>query len=69
MTGEYTQTLLRPNIGPDFRGIVRNQAADLWAFGCTSCGYVEQYVLAPAGIAFMEQNWAPVQPGESPPSP
>jgi len=67
--GELLQTQLRPNIGPDFRGMVRNQAADLWAFACTNCGYIELYVLDPAAIAFIAQNWAPVEPGESSPAP
>jgi hypothetical protein len=66
--GEYAQTQLRPNLGPDFRGMARNQMADVWAFGCTSCGYVELYVLDPAGIAFMQQNWEPVG-HEGPPPP
>lgn len=56
------QTFLRPNIGPDFRGMVRNQGTDLWAFGCTTCGYLELFVLEAGGLAFMEQSWAPVPP-------
>jgi hypothetical protein len=67
--GESTHTSLRPNIGPGFRGILRLHPTELWTFGCTSCGYVELFVLDPGGTAFMEQNWAPVPPAAASPGP
>lgn len=64
------RTYLRPNLGPGFKGMVRNQETDLWAFGCTTCGYIEWFLLDPAGIAFVNQHWMPVPPpAESPPPP
>ena len=60
VAGELPQTQLRPDIGPGFRGMARNQPTDLWAFACTACGYVELYVIDPAGTAFIEQAWSEV---------
>ena len=51
--GEHATPHLRPHLGPAFRGIVRNQAVKLWAFCCTTCGYVELQLLDPAAIAFV----------------
>ena len=66
--GQSSEAHLRPNIGPGFKGMVVPQATALWSFGCTSCGYVELYVLDPAGIAFIDQTWESVPPegGDSP---
>jgi hypothetical protein len=67
--GDHPQTLLRPDIGPGFRGMARSQPADLWAYGCPSCGYVELYVMDATGRAFMEQTWSPAsEAGDAPPS-
>jgi hypothetical protein len=56
------KAVLRPHLEPGFRGVVQSQQADLWSFACTSCGYVEQYVLDPVGIAFIQQRWMPIPP-------
>lgn len=53
---------LRPHLEPGFRGAVQLQQADLWHFACTSCGYVEQYLLDPQAIAFITQSWMPIPP-------
>ncbi len=68
MGDDTIDTRLRPNLGPGFRGMVRNQPTELWAFGCTTCGYVELHVLDPAGLAFMAGQWTPVAPTDPPPS-
>lgn len=60
--GEHATPHLRPHLGPAFRGIVRNQAVKLWAFCCTSCGYVELQLLDPAAIAFVTERWIEVPP-------
>jgi hypothetical protein len=67
--GEGTQATLRPHLEPGFRGIVVPHRTDLWAFGCTTCGYVELHVLDPEGIAFMAQQWVPVPPTAPAPPP
>ena len=58
--GEHPHAQLRPQVGPGFRGIVRNHLTDIWSFACTTCGYVEMYLLDPEATAFIEQQWAPV---------
>ena len=63
------QTFLRPNIGPDFRGMVRNHPTEMWTFGCISCGYLEMYVLDPGGLAFIDGNWVEVPPPPADPAP
>lgn len=64
------RTYLRPDLGPGFRGMVRNLEVDLWTFACTTCGYVELHLLDPAGIAFVNERWSPVPPPpEAPPPP
>lgn len=70
-TGEHHEALLRPHLGPDFRGAVRRQAADLWGFACTTCGYVELHLLDPKAIAYINENWieVPQPPPADPPRP
>lgn len=60
------RALLRPHLEPGFRGAVRSQPADLWTFACTTCGFVEQYVLDPQAIAFIQQSWMPIPPAGPP---
>jgi hypothetical protein len=55
-----TKAVLRPHLEPGFRGVVRPLQVDLWTFGCTSCGYIEQYLLDPEAIALMQQSWMPI---------
>lgn len=61
-----SQTFLRPNIGPGFRGMVRNHSAQLWAFGCATCGYVELHLADPSALAFIAEHWVPVPAEPSP---
>jgi hypothetical protein len=61
-SGGSPQGVLSPDLAPGFRGAVRNQQTDFWVFGCTTCGYLELYVLDPAGLSFMEQTWTPIPP-------
>ena len=44
------------------RGMVRPEAGQAWQFACTSCGYLEWWVLDPQTIQFIEGNWMPVTP-------
>ena len=60
-------TRLQPHLERGFRGIVRPLPVDLWTFGCTTCGYVEQYLLDPEALAFIQQNWMPIAPQGTPP--
>ena len=69
VTGEFNDTSLRPNVGPDFRGAVRRQSVDLWAFGCATCGYVELHLLDPAGLAYISEQWVEVPAAAPPASP
>ena len=67
VTGEFNDTSLRPHVGPDFKGAVRRKAVSMWAFACTTCGYVELHLIDPAAIAFITEKWvevpaAPVTP-------
>jgi hypothetical protein len=66
-TGEGFDATLRPHLEPDFRGMVRNHQTKLWAFGCTTCGYIELHVIDPGGLGFMQQQWLPVPPAAPPP--
>lgn len=68
--GDRIDTLLRPHVDAGSRGATRSQSAELWAFGCFSCGYVELYVLDAASRDFMKKKWAAVAPeGASTPPP
>ncbi len=51
---------LRPHLAPDFRGAVVLHQADLWDFVCTSCGFLETYVLDRATLVWVRERWAPV---------
>jgi hypothetical protein len=67
LSDHSARTRLRPNLPPDFRGAVRLAPADLWAYACITCGYVELFVLDPEGLAFIAQQWSPVP--AAPPAP
>ena len=60
--------VLRPDLPPDFRGVVRTHRADLYAYCCTSCGYVELHLPDPDDLAFVAQSWTPVPPVDAPPA-
>lgn len=59
--GEHPFAVLRPNIGPGFRGVVRTHRTDIWTFLCTTCGYTELYVLDPEALAFATEQWGQVE--------
>jgi len=61
------KALIRPHLEPGFRGAVRPQQADLWVFACTTCGYVELYVLDAEAIAYIQQTWMPIPPAADTP--
>jgi hypothetical protein len=58
--GDQAYTALRPHLEPGFRGAVRRQQADLWAYACTTCGYVELHLLDAAALQYVGQHWLPV---------
>jgi hypothetical protein len=58
--GEYEQASLRPHLEPGFRGMVRPQAADLWTYVCTTCGYLELHLVDPSALAYVTESWLPV---------
>ena len=63
---------LRPDLSPEFRGSVRLHQADLYAYCCTSCGYVELHLPRPEDLAYVTQHWTPVpvvEPTPGSPSP
>jgi hypothetical protein len=37
---------------------------EAWQFACTSCGYLEWWVMDPRTIEYMQTNWAPVSPAD-----
>jgi hypothetical protein len=55
-----TRASLRPDIPPDFRGVLRPHQADLYAYCCTTCGYVELHLPRPEDLAYVSQHWTPV---------
>jgi predicted nucleic-acid-binding Zn-ribbon protein len=55
-------TTMQENHEGRLRGIVRPFLGEAWQFACTSCGYLEWYVLDPATIAHIEGTWFPVEP-------
>ncbi|WP_067538121.1 hypothetical protein [Nocardia crassostreae] len=59
--GEDSHAVLMPHTGPGFRGILQgHNTTGLWQFACTTCGYLEMYVLDAAAIGFIQQRWTPV---------
>lgn len=58
--GERPWVQLRPHVGSDFRGILHTHRSDLWAYVCTTCGYVELHLIDPAGLEFVKEQWAEV---------
>jgi predicted nucleic-acid-binding Zn-ribbon protein len=65
--GEHAgRTSLRPHLEPGFRGIVRPHEAELWAFACATCGYLELHLVDPSSLAFIAQQWVEVPPAPPP---
>jgi hypothetical protein len=65
--GEHpSATHLRPHLEPGFRGMVRTHGAELWAFACTTCGYLELHVLDAASLAYIAEHWVAVPPPPAP---
>ncbi|MBL1077217.1 hypothetical protein JK358_22720 [Nocardia sp. 2] len=59
--GDYTHAVVMPHTGPGFRGILRgHNTAGLWQFVCTTCGYLEMYVLDGEALGVIAQQWMPV---------
>jgi transcription elongation factor Elf1 len=58
--GSSARVGLRPHLEAGYRGAVRVHQTDLWTFACTTCGHLEMYVLDPAALDYIDQNWAPV---------
>ncbi|MBP7631552.1 MAG: hypothetical protein KA758_13950 [Acidimicrobiales bacterium] len=56
---------LRPDLPVDFRGMVRTHDTDVWAFACTTCGYLELQLFDPAALAFVTERWQPVPPPDA----
>jgi hypothetical protein len=54
------RTFLRAPLEPGDRGWVPHTEAKVWAFACTTCGYLELHVLDPVGIGYIAERWAPV---------
>jgi hypothetical protein len=46
------------------RGIVIPFRGEAWQFACTSCGYLEWWVLDPQTLEHIQATWAPVAPAE-----
>jgi hypothetical protein len=59
-TGEGTQAALYPHLAPGYRGAVRRQPADVWAYACTTCGYLELHLIDQGAMPFIGQHWLPV---------
>lgn len=60
---------LRPDLPVGYRGMVRTHDADVWAFACTTCGYLELQVFDPEALAFVAERWQPVPPPATTPPP
>jgi hypothetical protein len=43
-------------------GMVIPRQGEAWQFVCTSCGYLEWWVLDPETISWIESKWVPVEP-------
>ena len=56
------QAVLRPHTEPGFRGALRPQRADVWAFVCVTCGHLELGLYDPDALAFVQQQWAAIPP-------
>lgn len=63
-TSEQPDTFLRPHVGPEFKEAIRRRSVDMWAFACTSCGYVELHLIDPRAIEFITESWVEVPPAE-----
>jgi hypothetical protein len=37
---------------------------EAWQFACTSCGYLEWWVVDPLTIEHIQSTWAPVSPAD-----
>lgn len=57
---------LRPHMEPGFRGAVRVQQADLWAFACVTCGFLEFHLPDAATLQYIGDHWLPVPPTGAP---
>ena len=44
------------------RGMVVPFRGEAWQFACTSCGYLEWWVLDPQTLGHIQSTWAPVTP-------
>jgi hypothetical protein len=56
----HTQAALKPNLEPNFRGMLRPHRTDLWNFVCLTCGYLEWGMFDPAALAYVAEQWSEV---------
>jgi hypothetical protein len=62
ISDQSTHTTMFAHFEGPPRGMVVPQQGEARQFACTECGYLEWWILDPATLAFIEQNWAPVTP-------
>jgi hypothetical protein len=46
------------------RGMVIPFPGEAWQFACTSCGYLEWWVVDPQTIEHIRSTWVPVSPAD-----
>jgi predicted nucleic-acid-binding Zn-ribbon protein len=55
-------TTMQKNHEGRLRGMIVPFQGEAWQFACTSCGYLEWYVLDPRTIQHIESTWYHVEP-------
>lgn len=58
---------MMPHMEPGSRGIAVGKEVEPWVFVCTTCGYLETYLLDPGALGFAAEKWLAVPPQAVPP--
>lgn len=62
ISSQSSHTGMWPHSEGKRRGMVRAYPGQVWQFACTTCGYLEWWVLDPETLADMASSWVTVQP-------
>lgn len=62
ISDQSSHTPMWPHAEGRRRGMVRASQNQVWQFACTTCGYLEWWVLDPETLADMQSSWVAVPP-------
>ena len=66
ISNQSTHTTMHAHMEGRPRGMVIPFQGEAWQFACTSCGYLEWWVLDPRTLEHIQSTWTPVPPVDAP---